>query len=80
VPTRESMLNTYSYPKPSPFPPSGLNNVVLQLVPPGRGGFAMGYGGGLRTSLFGYFMRVDAAWNTDGDKKPMIYLALGTDF
>ncbi len=60
--------------------PGGLNNVILTFTVPNSGGLALGYGGGLRTSIFGYFIRCDAAWNIDGSKKPIIYFALGTDF
>jgi Tol biopolymer transport system component len=78
IPDAEHMDNTYSYPTmPSPY---GLNNVFLTLRVPNSGGVAMGYGAGLRTSLFGYFVRLDAAWNIEGIKTPIIYLALGTDF
>jgi hypothetical protein len=47
---------------------------------PNSSGLALGYGAGLRTMLFGYFLRMDAAWNIDGSPKPIIYLAIGTDF
>ncbi|MBP6455834.1 MAG: hypothetical protein KA275_03800 [Chitinophagaceae bacterium] len=40
----------------------------------------VGYGAGLRTKLFGYFVRCDAAWNIEGAKKPMIHVSLATDF
>ncbi len=56
----------------------GLNNVFLSFT--SYEGFALGYGGGIRTSLFGYFVRLDAAWNIEGGTKPIVYLALGTDF
>jgi hypothetical protein len=45
-----------------------------------NGGLAMGYGGGLRSTLLGYFLRVDAAWNIDGAPKPIWYVAIGLDF
>ena len=54
-------------------------NVFLQIGSY-NGGFALGYGTGLRTSLFGYFMRLDAAWSIDGSKRPSFYFGLGTDF
>jgi outer membrane translocation and assembly module TamA len=42
----------------------------------------MGYGGGLRTVLLGYFMKLDVAWpiedNSVGNTR--IYLTLGHDF
>lgn len=78
LPDASNMNSTYNYPTANN--PSQLNNVFLSLTVPNSGGLAMGYGGGLRTSLFGYFVRCDAAWNIEGSKKPIIYVALGTDF
>jgi outer membrane protein assembly factor BamA len=43
-------------------------------------GFALGYGAGLRGQLLGYFLRLDAAWNIQGAKKPIWYFSIGTDF
>ncbi len=54
-------------------------NVTVLLKPNGYD-FGVGYGGGLRTKLFGYFVRCDAAWNIEGAKKPMIHVSLATDF
>lgn len=44
--------------------------------------FVTGYGWGLRSRLFGYFVRLDWAWGQDdGEQKPRIfYLSLATDF
>lgn len=41
-----------------------------------------GIGGGLRTRLFGYFIRGDLAWGVEEGKihKPIFYLSLSTDF
>jgi len=78
LPDAASLNSTYNY--PTVGNPSPLGNVALSLTVPNSGGLAVGYGGGLRTSLFGYFVRCDAAWNIDGIRKPVIYLALGTDF
>ena len=76
LPTGDNLSSTYNYPH---FPPPpGPNNVSLTLTVPNS--LALGYGAGLRTSLLGYFLRLDAAWNVDGLKKPIIYFALGTDF
>ena len=63
-----------------PITPNSLNNVYLSLIVPNSDGLALGYGAGLRTSILGYFVRLDAAWNIDGSKKPIVYFALGTDF
>jgi hypothetical protein len=59
---------------------SSLNPIVLQLSVPNSNGLALGYGGGVRTTLLGYFVRLDMAWNIDGHVKPMAYFSLGTDF
>ncbi len=56
------------------------NNVILNLIIPNSNGLALGYGAGLRSSIFGYFVRLDAAWNIDGLKKPLVYISLATDF
>ncbi|MGV3530450.1 MAG: hypothetical protein ACO1OO_16220 [Flavisolibacter sp.] len=48
----------------------------------GIGPFAGGYGFGARSTLLGYFVKFDVAWQMDGlfRGKPMTYLALGLDF
>ncbi|MFK7807184.1 MAG: BamA/TamA family outer membrane protein [Saprospiraceae bacterium] len=42
----------------------------------------MGYGAGVRSVLFGYFIRLDYAWGleTRQVQDPILYLSLGTDF
>ena len=43
----------------------------------------MGFGGGLRTSLLGYYMKLDLAWGYDtGEvtKRPVVYFTFGYDF
>ena len=42
----------------------------------------LGYGGGLRTRLFGYFIRADLAWGVDDQQilDPVFYLSLSLDF
>jgi Tol biopolymer transport system component len=41
-----------------------------------------GFGGGLRTKIFGYFVRGDLAWGVEEGiiHKPIFYLSLSTDF
>jgi Tol biopolymer transport system component len=42
-----------------------------------------GFGGGLRTRIFGYFIRFDTAWgvqNSKVEKKPAYYFSLSLDF
>lgn len=63
------------------FPTPGTpGNVIVTVSAPGVNGFAVGYGTGIRTMLLGYFLRVDAAWNAEGLKKPRWYFSIGTDF
>jgi hypothetical protein len=56
--------------------------IVVRLDAGGLGPFAGGYGFGLRSTLLGYFMKVDAAWPMKGIFKgsPVWYFALGLDF
>jgi hypothetical protein len=75
LPNAENMSGNYQF-GPDPQAP----NVSVQLRVPGSGGLAVGYGAGLRTMLFGYFLRVDAAWNIEGRVKPIWYFSIGTDF
>ncbi len=48
----------------------------------GIGPLAGGYGFGARTTLFGYFVKFDAAWQMNGffKGKPQKYFSLGLDF
>jgi Tol biopolymer transport system component len=57
-------------------------NVTVKLKAGGIGPFAGGYGFGVRSTLLGYFVRYDVAWQMDGifKGKPQTYLALGLDF
>jgi hypothetical protein len=56
--------------------------ITVKLRAGGIGPFAGGYGFGARSTLLGYFIRFDAAWQMDGffKGKPQTYLALGVDF
>ena len=71
---------TNSYPGPSapPDPPV----ITVKLKAGGIGPFAGGYGFGVRSTLLGYFVRYDVAWQMNGifKGKPQTYLALGLDF
>ncbi len=43
--------------------------------------FVCGYGFGIRTRIFGYFMRLDNSWGYDeGDVQKMLQFSLGMDF
>ncbi|HRO41911.1 MAG TPA: hypothetical protein PL009_03710 [Flavipsychrobacter sp.] len=62
------------------FTTGGIPQISISLPSPDYG-IAVGYGGGIRTMLFGYFMRLDAAWNIEQQtSKPMWIFSLGTDF
>jgi hypothetical protein len=60
----------------------GTGNVLVKLKAGGVGPFAGGYGFGARSTLLGYFIRFDAAWEMNGffQGKPQMYLAFGLDF
>ena len=56
--------------------------VTVKIKSGGLGPFAGGYGFGARSTLLGYFLRFDVAWQMDGvfKGKPRTYLAMGVDF
>jgi hypothetical protein len=56
--------------------------VALKVKAGGIGPFAGGYGFGARSTLLGYFVKFDVAWQMNGifKGKPVTYLALGLDF
>lgn len=56
--------------------------VAVKIRAGGIGPFAGGYGFGARSTLLGYFVRFDAAWQMNGlfRGKPQTYLSLGLDF
>jgi hypothetical protein len=56
--------------------------MLVRIKAGGIGPFAGGYGFGARSTLLGYFLRFDVAWQMDGffKGKPSTYLALGLDF
>jgi hypothetical protein len=58
------------------------NPFTVRFKSGGIGPFAGGYGFGARSTLLGYFMRVDAAWEMKGvfRGKPSWYFAMGFDF
>ncbi len=65
------------------YPSSDPTNPVSVLIKAGGiGPFAGGYGFGARSTLLGYFLKFDLAWEMNGlfKGKPIGYLALGLDF
>ena len=64
------------------YDPNIPNPVYVKLKAGGVGPFAGGYGFGARSTLFGYFFRMDAAWEMNGvfRGKPRLYFAMGFDF
>ena len=56
--------------------------VVVKIDAGGLGPFAGGYGFGIRSTLLGYFMKLDTGWPMKGVFKgaPVWYFALGFDF
>ncbi|HEV7780960.1 MAG TPA: hypothetical protein VGO58_06820, partial [Chitinophagaceae bacterium] len=56
--------------------------LTIKVKAGGVGPFAGGYGFGARSTLLGYFLRFDAAWEMNGvfKGKPQYYFAMGLDF
>lgn len=56
--------------------------ILVRIDAGGLGPFAGGYGFGVRSTLLGYFMKLDAGWPMKGIflGKPVWYFALGFDF
>ncbi|MCU7548603.1 hypothetical protein OCK74_05715 [Chitinophagaceae bacterium LB-8] len=65
-----------------PSVPYGDGPVIVRLKSGGVGPLAGGYGFGARSTLLGYFLRLDCAWQMDGvfKGKPQWYFAMGLDF
>lgn len=75
--TDENPLNTKII--PDPLPPGTPIFVKVKYF---RDPIVFGYGFGIRTLLFGYFVRVDYGWGieTREVQEPRLYFSLGTDF
>jgi hypothetical protein len=60
----------------------GTPPLRVKVLAGGVGPFAGGYGFGARSTLLGYFLRLDAAWEMNGvfRGKPIWYFAMGLDF
>lgn len=57
-------------------------DVRVRLKAGGIGPFVGGYGFGVRSTLLGYFLRLDAGWEMNGlfRGKPLLHFAMGVDF
>jgi hypothetical protein len=57
-------------------------DVVVRIKAGGLGPFIGGYGFGARSTLLGYFLRLDAGWEMGGffRGKPLLHFAMGVDF
>jgi hypothetical protein len=65
------------------YPPNSPSNPVsVRQVAGGIGPLAGGYGFGARSTILGYFLKIDAAWQMNGlfRGKPVWYFAMGFDF
>ena len=71
---RDNPINTVTIERP--------NNPVSVEVNFFRDPIVAGYGAGVRTMLFGYFLRLDYAWGIETRvvQDPILYLSLGMDF
>ena len=72
---------SYNTPIPNTNPPQP-GPVTVSIKAGGIGPFAGGYGFGVRSTLLGYFLKLDAGWPMSGffKGKPILYLAMGLDF
>ena len=63
-------------------PNTGNPDVILRIRAGGLGPFVGGYGFGVRSTLLGYFLRLDAGWemNRFFGGKPLLHFAMGVDF
>ncbi|MCW3117420.1 MAG: hypothetical protein JWM28_1502, partial [Chitinophagaceae bacterium] len=68
--------------RPSILYSDPTNPVSVLVKAGGVGPLVGGYGFGARSTLLGYFLRLDAGWDMSGffRGKPMIYFAMGVDF
>jgi hypothetical protein len=69
--------------RPSTTYTGGSNNPASVVIKNGGiGPFVGGYGFGARSTLLGYFLKLDAGWQMNGffKGKPILYVSLGLDF
>lgn len=78
-PKESNVKNDKIFPQPGSM--AFYTNPLIVSVEDTKGVFGLGYGAGLRTLIFGYFVRMDCAWNTDNHRKsPLLHFSIGTDF
>lgn len=68
--------------RPQMIYPASTPDVTVLLKAGGIGPFVGGYGFGVRSTLLGYFLRLDAGWEMRGvfRGKPLMHFAMGVDF
>lgn len=68
--------------RPQRIYPGPGGNTSVRIESGGLGPFVGGYGFGARSTLLGYFIRMDAGWEMNGlfVGKPTLHFSLGVDF
>lgn len=68
--------------RPTLVYPGPGGNTTVRIQSGGIGPFVGGYGFGVRSTLLGYFVRLDAGWEMNGifAGKPTLHFSLGVDF
>jgi hypothetical protein len=68
--------------RPALIYPGPGGNTTVRIESGGIGPFVGGYGFGVRSTLLGYFVRMDAGWEMNGffSGKPVLHFSLGVDF
>ncbi|RYY28020.1 MAG: hypothetical protein EOO04_09000 [Chitinophagaceae bacterium] len=68
--------------RPSVTYPNNDGTVLVKLKAGGVGPLVGGYGFGARSTLLGYFLKLDVAWEMNGffRGKPLLYFGMGVDF
>lgn len=76
--SEDNPVNISTYPEPGTENPGPVSVTVTRFREP----IVYGYGVGARTSLFGYFVRVDYGWGVETARTnpPKWHLSLGYDF
>jgi Tol biopolymer transport system component len=64
------------------YPSDGSSDLTVLIKAGGIGPFAGGYGFGARSTLLGYFLRLDCGWemNSFFHSKPILQVSMGVDF